>query len=349
MKILQIGDIHFGEKGNSEVFNNQILDFIDWACGVAKDRNITTCVQLGDYFHERNKVNVATLNAGIAGAIQLQQTFGRENVFVLAGNHDVYYKDRVDVSSVNVLAPYVTVISEPTVIPFENKTVVMIPWIVDNEMWDKIVSMGDDNDYLYSHLELNGFKVNDQYTMEHGYSPKELKRYKRVLTGHYHSPQQMGNIQYAGTPFPISMNEANEAHGVWIHDTETDDLEFIEYTGLRIVSISYTEISSLESYDPATTTVRLEFPDDLEDENLIEECKKLLEDSGFENVKTKYRGKKLQELLEQDTEVVEVENIDHFVMSSLSAMTDVVGVSTDKLNKLYKLSIERSEEGVKSE
>ena len=63
MKCVLFTDIHFGCHNNSDVFNQQCLDFIDY---MAKwcDENIHEDFDvffLGDWFHQRNAINVKTL------------------------------------------------------------------------------------------------------------------------------------------------------------------------------------------------------------------------------------------------------------------------------------------------
>jgi len=335
MKELLIGDLHWGEKNNSPKFHGQVMDFLKWVRELAESRHIERCIQLGDWYHHRNKLDVATVNASIQGAKLLGDTFGKENVWVLLGNHDLYYLNRLDVHSLKTIQSFVTVIDSPTETP--DGTGIVIPWITDGEMWDRVVDMGDEYDYLFSHLELNGFQVNDQYTMEHGFSHRELRGYNRVLTGHYHSRQTKDNITYVGTPYPITMNEANEAHGVYILDTETGELEFVEYTGIRVVSIPYTEIDTIEDYDPENTSIRVEFPDDLEDETVITDVQNLLKEKNFQESKIKYTAKKVRELLEADvSEVSEVQNIDEVVLKFLDSSIEVDGVDKSLLKELYR-------------
>ncbi len=331
MRVLCIGDLHFGERGDSRKFNEQILQFIRWAVDMCKEHKIDKVIQLGDWFHQRNKIQVETLTYGIEGARLLSEALGRENVMVLEGNHDLFYLDRLDVSSVASIKPYVTVIDKPTVMD----SMVLTPWVATQEQWDQIVSLGEEHRFLFAHLELNGFLVNEKYEMEHGYSHRELRDYDLVITGHYHTMQTKDNILYTGTPYPITMNEANESHGVVIVDTETDDIQFIEYTGISVISLKFDEIEKVLEYDPKTTSVRIEFPETLEDETVIEDVKNILRENGFEEVKIKYRGEKTKKLVETEVDVEFVENIDEAVVMAIQKSVDVEGIDKTLLAELY--------------
>lgn len=340
MKWLMIGDLHFGEKNNSEKFNKSVLSFFDWVNNTFAGK-VDKCVQFGDWFHNRNKIDVSTLCFGIEAASRLGETFGKENVYALVSNHDIYYRDRLDVSSMEAIKPYINVVDSIT----EIENILFVPWITDGEMWDSLVN----NDYgckvMFGHLELSGFKLNDGYIMEHGYSPKELRKFNRVFSGHYHSHQVNGNITYLGTPYPITMNEANEHHGVFVYDDETDTIEFTPYEAIKVVSIPYTEIETIDSYDVENTTIRIEFPDDLDDETIITDVTNYLKEKGFEDYKIKYTGKKLKQILESESEEVsEVENIDEVVMNHLKKCTDVSGIDKERLVKFYQMAKDKETE-----
>lgn len=344
-KWISIGDLHFGERGDSEKFNNSILDFLEWSIEVAKEHGADKCIQLGDWFHHRNKIQVQTLSYGIVGARILGNHFGRDNTFVLAGNHDLFYLDRLDVSSVSALDPFVTVIDEIT--PLSDK-IVATPWVTDQDMWDQVVEYSDTHKYLFAHLELNGFMVNDRYEMETGHSPKEIRRFEKVLTGHYHSMQEKGNVLYVGTPYPITMNEANEAHGVHIFDEETGELTFVEYSGIKVISIPAKDLEEvLERLGDQVdhVSIRVEFPDDLEDESIIDEVKEHLHSMKFDSVKIKYKGAKEKEILESSVDIENVENIDELVMAVIDEAVDVSGVDTKLLKQIYTDAIEQSNKG----
>ncbi|MDA3807324.1 MAG: hypothetical protein PF440_05340 [Thiomicrorhabdus sp.] len=341
MKHIIIGDTHYGEKNDSEKYNNQLNGMIDFSIDYAKKNKITSCIQAGDFFHNRHKINVSSLNYGIEGARKLSEQFGKENFHVLVGNHCIYHKDRLDVNSLKVIEPYATIIEKPTSLG----NILLTPWLLTNEDWDNIVTESKNHDFLIAHLELNGFKMNDHYVMEHGMSHKELKGYDKVITGHYHSYQQQENVYYIGTPVPIGMSEANEDHGFFVLDDETGELEMIVYDKVKVVSINYLDVESLDDLDPENTSVRIEFPDDLDDEELISEIQDHLAEMNFNEVKVKYKGNKAKELLAVEVEdIEEVENIDLVVKNFMSSSIEIEGIDKATLIKYYDQAIEKDEE-----
>ena len=351
-KFLLIGDLHFGEKSNSEKFNNQVIDFIDWACEKGVEKGVDGVIQLGDYFHTRHKIDVSTLNYGLRGAERLSETFSKDGVYVIIGNHDLYYLERLDMSSVNSLKHHVTVVSDVVDIGDLNKAypkneVLLTPWITDAEMWDSVVNKSAEFPYIMGHFEFQGFMLNEGYAVEHGWTHRSLKRAKKVISGHYHSPQKKDNVLYAGTPYPITMNEANEEHGVYVLDTDTGDIEFIQYEDVKVISIPYDQLDEdlINSLDPEKTSIRIEFPDDLEDETIIDEFKDVLSSLKFGEVKIKHTSKTVSKILEADVGDVEsVENVDEVVMKFLNNATEIDNVDKELLKKYYLEAKKRGEE-----
>lgn len=345
MKTILLGDLHFGEKGNSEKFNQQILDFLQWVIDIGKDRGADSIVQMGDWFHHRDKIQVRTLTYARDGARMLGSAFGKENAFVLEGNHDLFYLDRLDTSSVSVLSEFMTVVDSPTTIL--DGTTLATPWIASGEHWDAVVNASADHRFLMAHLELNGFMVNERYVMEHGHSHRELKGYDRVFTGHYHTFQEKDNILYLGTPYPITMNEANEWHGIFILDTETGEYEKIEYTGIVVLSLTPKELETLDfsALPKDATTIRVVIPEAVDDDGLPDEIKEFLANQGITDFRVNYVSKKAEQIIESAKDLEPVENIDEAVLRNIEGAVDVTGIDTELMKVLYLQVVAKSKEG----
>jgi DNA repair exonuclease SbcCD nuclease subunit len=90
-------DIHFGLKGNSKVHNQDCEDFIDWYIEQAHANGCETGIFCGDWHHNRNSLNLTTMDATIRSMEKLGKSF--EKFYFFDGNHDLYYKDKRDVNS----------------------------------------------------------------------------------------------------------------------------------------------------------------------------------------------------------------------------------------------------------
>lgn len=333
MRYLILGDLHYGEQGDSEKHNQRTNDMLLWCVDRFKGK-VDRVIQLGDWYHNRSKVNLQTLDYGIKGAKILSDSFGRDNVLVLVGNHDLYNKSTSDITSLRSIESYVTLVEKNTIIDGN----MFAPWIITEDQWNEVVEAGAESPYLFAHLELSGFLMNDHYEMEHGFSHKELRDYTKVFTGHYHSHQERDNIIYTGIPFPVSMNEANRDTGVWILDTDSGDYEMVPYDKVKVLSVPYDQVEeAIEGADPEHTTIRVEFPDDLEDETLITEVSDILNEMNFSGVKVKYKGNKAKKLLDMEVdEIEEVENIDAAVLNFISTSKEVEGIDKTMLSSIYE-------------
>jgi len=91
-------DIHFGLKSNSQVHNEDCLNFIKWATATAKENGCETAFFLGDWHNNRASINIITLNYSLQALEHLNANF--DKVYFIPGNHDLYYRDKRDIQSV---------------------------------------------------------------------------------------------------------------------------------------------------------------------------------------------------------------------------------------------------------
>ena len=107
-------DIHLGMKGNSRVHNQDCEDYIDWYIEQAKAHNCETGLFCGDWHHNRNSLNLTTMDTTIRLLEKLGSSF--EKFYMFAGNHDLYYKDKRDINSTafSKYIPGITFVDEIT-------------------------------------------------------------------------------------------------------------------------------------------------------------------------------------------------------------------------------------------
>ena len=198
-------DIHFGNKSNSKQFNQDADRFVDWFIGQAKENNCETCIFLGDWHHQRAAINVDTLSYSLNNLEKLSKNF--DSTHFLLGNHDLYYKETREVSSMAFARNIerINIISEPTT----TNNVAFIPWLVGEE-WKTIRDIN--SDYTFGHFELPNFLMNAMVRMP---DTAEIQRehfdgHGQVFTGHFHKRQIAGNIHYMGSPFAHNYADADD-------------------------------------------------------------------------------------------------------------------------------------------
>ena len=122
-------DIHFGLKSNSQLHNEDCLNFIKWATTKAQEEGCETALFLGDWHNNRASINIVTLNYSLRALEHLNDNF--ERVYFIPGNHDLYYRDKRDIQSVEWARhlPNITIVNDW----FDLGDVVIAPWLVGDD------------------------------------------------------------------------------------------------------------------------------------------------------------------------------------------------------------------------
>ena len=211
-------DIHLGLKGNSKVHNDDCERFVDWYIEQAKANNCETGIFCGDWHHNRNSLNLTTMDATIRCMEKLGSSF--EKFYFFDGNHDLYYKDKRDVNSTAFATyiPGITFIDEI----YQEEDVALVPWLVGDE-WRKIKDIK--SKYMFGHFELPSFYMNAMVQMpDHGELKAEhFEHQEYVFSGHFHKRQKQGKVHYLGNAFPHNYADAwDDARGMMILDRENN-------------------------------------------------------------------------------------------------------------------------------
>jgi len=198
-------DIHFGLKSNSIQHNVDCSNFVDWFIEKAKSEGCETCFFLGDYNHHRASINIATLQYGLRALEKLNENFSQ--VYFIPGNHDLYYRDKRDIHSVEWAKhlPNVTIVNDW----HSEGDVVIAPWLV-GEDYKKLKRL--EGKYLFGHFELPYFYMNAMVEMpDHGeINVDHMKNFEQVFSGHFHKRQHKNNVWYIGNSFPHNYADAGD-------------------------------------------------------------------------------------------------------------------------------------------
>ena len=205
-------DLHLGLKSNSQVHNNDCLNFVTWFIETAKAEGCETCFFLGDYHNNRAAINIVTLNYSLTALEMLGSAF--ERVFFIPGNHDLYYRDKRDIQSAEWARhiPNIKIVNDF----YHEGDVSIVPWLVgeDHKKIHKINAK-----YMFGHFELPNFYMNAMVQMpDHGeIQEKHLLGFEKVFSGHFHKRQARGNVWYTGNAFPHNFADAgDDARGMMI-------------------------------------------------------------------------------------------------------------------------------------
>ena len=204
-KVACFTDIHFGLKGGSRTHNTDCEQFVDWFCDTAQANGCETAIFLGDWHHNRSTTDVSTMNYTVSNLERLNASF--EKVFFILGNHDLFYKDKREINSIEFMRLFPNIIAIKDPLTMEDVTI--LPWLVGDEWRDipKIKSR-----YIFGHFELPSFYMNAMVQMpDHGQLQRShFQHQDYVFSGHFHKRQQNNNIVYIGNAFPHNYADAGD-------------------------------------------------------------------------------------------------------------------------------------------
>lgn len=227
-KIGLFTDIHLGEHQDSPKWHKITLDFAEWVAKDLKSREISTVLITGDIFHDRNEINLATIDA----AWKFFDILKDFKIIITTGNHDCYYKNNSEINSLSIFkhSKHIEIVDDYEFIEnFYGKKVSLVPWGYD-------ISKLKKSDYIFGHFEINGFRLNNAKVCEHGTKTEDiLLKSKRVFSGHFHHNDERdfgtkGEIIYVGSPFQFNFGDMSTKRGYYVLDFEDDSREFVENT-----------------------------------------------------------------------------------------------------------------------
>jgi len=243
MKLCILGDTHFGMRGDSLEFHNYYRKFYENTFfPYLKENNITTIFQLGDLFDRRKFINFNSLYLCRKYFFDKCKEEGI-TLHTLLGNHDVAYKNTLEVNSSTLLLneyDNVTVWDKVACLDFDGIPIDIVPWICDDNEKEVMNFIKESKSQIcFGHFEIDGFEM-DRGNIAHGGVDRKLfSRYDLVLTGHFHHKSTDGNITYVGTPGEITWADFNDPRGFHIFDTHTRDLHFIQNPYKMFHKINY--------------------------------------------------------------------------------------------------------------
>jgi DNA repair exonuclease SbcCD nuclease subunit len=198
-------DIHFGLKSGSRTHNQDCENFVSWFCDTARAQGCETAIFLGDWHHNRSTTDVSTMNYTVSNLEKLSQSF--EKVYFILGNHDLFYKDKREINSVEFMRLF------PNIVPirelYTEGDVTIMPWLIGDE-WTEVKQLK--SRYIFGHFELPHFYMNAMVQMpDHGQlQTGHFQHQELVFTGHFHKRQQKGNVVYIGNAFPHNYADAGD-------------------------------------------------------------------------------------------------------------------------------------------
>ena len=201
-KAILLSDIHFNVhtvKLASEALKAALSD--------AESKNIPLIIA-GDLLDTK-----AIIRAECANAIISIVENAKTEILMLVSNHDMI-NEKSKEHSLNFLRPYATVIDTVS----EHKKLWFIPYQSTADDFREALKLIPPFKTIIAHQGLNGAFMGEYTIDKSSIDPKELRQY-RVILGHYHRAQTLGDktnkrglglCSYIGSPYTISFAEAND-------------------------------------------------------------------------------------------------------------------------------------------
>ena len=258
-KTLIFTDIHCGLAGNKTSRLNICIMVVKEMLKAIKDRGIENIVFAGDWFHNRNTLDLNTINV----SLKLIQALSKKcRCYLVVGNHDAYLKNSTDINSLNIFrnTHNVTVLDGPAEIEINGQRCLLVPWLTDLTKYQP-----ETFDLAIGHFEVSSKYLIQSYVEEHsgksaadastsseidkdgllsdGSSSKSgsligsfvdlVKRDGYIYAGHIHTHKEFKargrNFIFVGSPYEQNLGDIGNERGFYVLD-EKNTPEFIKIT-----------------------------------------------------------------------------------------------------------------------
>lgn len=291
--VICVTDIHLGQKRDSKVWHDVTLKLFRDIATTAIKRNIKKIFILGDFFDNRQFINIKTLEV----AFEIAEILSDFEVYIIAGNHDIHFRNTATPNSLTIFKEgyqHITIIDEE---PLQVEDITLIPWLFDN-----LKSIN--TPHIFGHFDICAFKMNECMECEEGrYTARDFKKFTSVLSGHFHMPSTKGNITYLGSPYQMDFGDAGSQRGYYIF--EDGNLEFVEFKEYPHYVLLYTN-NLITSEMVEGNIVKIVFTEEMSSNNTtsllerIQLAKPMQLFTDFKGVNFKIENS------EEETEIVEV-------------------------------------------
>lgn len=310
-EVLIFSDLHCHCHKRRNERLEDCLKVLDWVFDIAEKRNIENILFGGDLFHDRQKIEVYTYQRTFE-TLEKRLRGNKFKLYLLLGNHDLWYNDNTSISSVVPLSalPGVQIISTPERINIAGHNWDFIPFTLNPvATLEELKKKPGKPEFALGHISIDGAVLHGtQYSdvaVEHdgdmiSISVSLFDHYKQTFLGHYHAEQRVNNkVEYVGSPLQLSFGEAFQEKHIIAFDGVNKT--YIENT----FSPKHLVITPDEKdkYDLSGNFVRIKV-EDIGATDLISMRKELLEGSELGSLEIKQQKKKIEEHVIQDAKAI---------------------------------------------
>lgn len=317
--VLLFSDIHiYCHKRRVERLED-CLKALNWVFDVAEEKGINHVLFGGDLFHDRQKIDIFTYQRVFEilknRLVKLaHNTKNKFKLYLLLGNHDLWYNDNTSISSVFPLSalPGIEIISDPTRLHIADHNWDFIPFTHDPiRSLEELSKFPGKPEYALGHIAIDGAILHGtQYSdveIEHDgdmvtISASLFDSYIHTFLGHYHAQQEVTKkVEYIGSPLELSFGEAFQNKHIIIFNGKTKKKEYVQnnFSPKHLVI----SIEDKDKYELNGNFVKIKV-DDIGVTDLISMRKELLESNEFGSLEIKQQKKQLDEHVIQDAKAI---------------------------------------------
>lgn len=220
---------------------NQIYKKEDGQLGIHLLDNLLKSVQeikpeyffiLGDIFHHKDTTSAALVTIFTQFINEVANT---SKVIILIGNHDFSVTSVIG-SNVkyyhplqNIKNPNITIVDDYFKLDEDNA---FIPYCRSRDLFEKRLVAVLPAKRLFTHIDLNGFALGDDYIEKNAYlTIEDLDPFEQVFSGHYHEPSQLKKLittrylelVYVGSPRTVTHSESDQEKRFILLDLKTGE------------------------------------------------------------------------------------------------------------------------------
>ena len=244
MKCIIFSDLHIAQHKKQQSRLNHCLEVLQWVFDVAKKQNVKNILFAGDLFQDRKLIDIMSYQRTFEVFQKNMSAADRPNVYLLLGNHDLFYFEKKDISSVYPLSSIngITVVNEPCSLLIEDQEIGFLPY-THNPLADlDKIRIKAKRKILIGHVAVHGALLNMMYgnvadVQIEGdnemtfVGPEIFDNYDRVFLGHYHAAQELSKtVEYVGSPLQLNFGELSQDKHIVFYDSETDKRIYIRNT-----------------------------------------------------------------------------------------------------------------------
>lgn len=312
-EVLIFSDVHIHCHKRKNERLEDCLKAIDWVFDVAEERGISQILFGGDLYHDRQKIEVYTYQRAFE-TLEKRLRNNKFQLYLLLGNHDLWYSDKTSISSVVPLSalPGVKIISRPERLNIAGSTWDFIPFTHNPiESLEELKNKPGKPEYALGHIAIDGAILHgtqhSDVTIEHdgdmvSVGVSLFDHYKHTFLGHYHAEQRVNQkVEYIGSPLQLSFGEAFQKKHIIAFNGKTGEKEYISnnFSPLHLVI----DVKDKDKYNLNDNFVRIKI-DDVGATDLVAIRKEMLESYNMGSLEIKQQKKILDQHIIQDAKAI---------------------------------------------